>query len=174
MHTDPKRLLLKIVLRFFLLYFGLLLIYSIFLNRQKPDIFTLTTAKQVNMLYRAAGIPSYYFVMDNPAEIGIKADGQWLVKIIEGCNGMSVIFVFLAFVWAFPARWRYKLVYSIAGIFLIWTVNLLRIFILGFIYRDYPEWFDFSHRVLFPASIYGMVVILWIIWIRKILREGKV
>ncbi|NPA42987.1 MAG: exosortase family protein XrtF [Chlorobi bacterium] len=166
------RQLLLIVVRFFLFYFLFLFIYNQILSRHTPDPFTLTTAKQVNAVYRFTGYRTEYQTLENPAEIGIREGNRWFVKIIEGCNGMSVIFVFLAFVWAFPAPRRQKLIFSLAGVLLIWVVNILRIYILGLVYRYRPEWFDFGHKVLFPASIYGMVVLLWVVWLRRITRRA--
>ncbi len=168
--NDSQKLILKIVLLFFILYFFLLIIYNFILSAHTPDFFTVLTSKQVTFLYNLTGFNAHYEILSNPAEIGIFSGHDWLVKIIEGCNGISVIIVFLAFIWAFPAELSRKIWYSIIGMILIWGINLLRIYVLGLIYRFYPQWFDVSHRVFFPASIYGIVILLWILWIRKIVK----
>ncbi len=169
---SSHKLILSILFRFLSVYFILLLIYSYVLSLQMPDYFTLTTAKQVDLLYELTGYETRYEVLDNPAELGILTeDGSWLVRVIEGCNGVSVMIVFLAFVWAFPSEIKDKIKFSLTGIILIWLVNLLRIYTLGLIYHYRPGWFDISHRVFFPASVYGMVILLWMYWIRRLIRS---
>ena len=165
------KLILKIIFLFLGLYFVLMWVYNFFLSQSTPDVFTLLTAKQVNLLYHRTGFDTFYAALENPAEIGIKWGEHWLVKVVEGCNGISVIIVFLSFIWAFPAGFSDKLKFSFFGVMIIWLMNIVRIYILGLIYHYYPQWFDVSHRVFFPASIYGMVILLWIIWIRKLIRS---
>jgi exosortase family protein XrtF len=166
-----QKWLLKIILLFFGLYFILTVFYNFFLSLHTPDFFTLITAKQVNLLYHQTGFDTLYQVLDNPAEIGIRLGEHWLVKIVEGCNGISVMIVFLSFIWAFPAGITDKIKFSILGLSAIWIVNLIRIYVLGLIYLYRPGWFDISHRVFFPASVYGMVIFLWVLWIRMLVRS---
>ena len=167
MQTSPGKLLMKIVLRFFLLYFALLWIYNFSLQSRSPDYFTLATARQTAFLYRLSGMHPEIKEL-GPAGAGIMSNGKWVVRVVEGCNGISVIIVFLAFVWAFPAPLRDKIRFSLAGIVTIWAVNVLRISLLGWVYIKKPESFDIFHRVIFPAIIYGLVVILWTIWMRHL------
>ena len=106
--------------------------------------------------------------------MGIFDNGRWILNIIEGCNSVSILILFLAFVWAFPAPWKERLLFSVAGSALIWITNLLRLWVLGLVYAYRFAWFDPMHRVFFPAVIYGMVVLLWIIWMRRMMRRGVV
>jgi len=168
MNRSREKILLRIIGLYLLIYFGLLFIYNGFLRQQTPDFFTTLTAKQVNALYRFSGYDTTYSPLENPAEIGIFSSDKWMVKIIEGCNGISIIIVFLAFIWAFPAPVKRKLLFSAAGIIVIWLMNIWRIYALGLIYYHHPRLFDIAHRILFPAVMYAVIVVLWVIWIRRI------
>ncbi len=169
---NKNHIVFTVFIRFFAVYFLLLFLYNLGFRLGSPDIFTYTTAKQVNLVYRITGFPTHIHVLPDGKQIGIFRGEQWFVNIIEGCNGMSVIIIFLAFIWAFPSGIREKFKFSLIGILSIWLINILRIYILGLIYVYRPEWFDFSHRVLFPASVYIWVIVLWILWIKILLRSS--
>jgi len=53
------------------------------------------------------------------------------------------------------------------GVFSIYAFNIIRIVFLGYVLYAFPQYQDFLHRVLFPALIYGWIVLLWIIYIKK-------
>jgi exosortase family protein XrtF len=162
--------LIGILTGFFLLYFIFLFLYNRFLDFSVPDFFTLQTAKQVTFLYRMTGFPVEYRILTDSHEIGLFLNGNWLVKVMEGCNGISVIIIFISFILAFPDVWKKKWRYILGGTLAIWMVNLLRIYVLGLIYHYYPAYFDIAHRVFFPAAIYAMVIILWLLWIKDLSR----
>ncbi len=166
--------IIKIILRFFLVYGLLFAVYRFAVLERRPDFFTIQTARQTDLLFRATGHQTRWKVLPDGARVGIFDKGRWILNIIEGCNSVSIIILFLAFVWAFPAPWKERLWFSAAGTVLIWAVNLLRLWILGLVYAYRYSWFDPMHRVFFPAVIYGMVVVLWIIWMRRMMRRGVV
>ncbi len=166
--------LIKIILRFFVVYALLFAAYRLVILRSRPDFFTLQTARQTDLLYRATGHQTTWKVLPDGARVGIFDNGRWILNIIEGCNSVSILILFLAFVWAFPAPWKERLWFSGAGSALIWITNLLRLWVLGLVYAYRYSWFDPMHRVFFPAAIYGMVVLLWIIWVRRMMRRGVV
>ena len=160
--------LLVIILRFLIIYFILAGIYHYILSVSKPDFVTKQTARQVNMLFHISGYQTKVLVLNNPGEIGIKDAVRWFVKIIEGCNGMSVILFNLAFIFAFPTRLTKKLLYALVSSAILWIINLIRIYILGMVYVYYTRYFDIFHRVFFPAIIYASLVLIWFVWIKML------
>lgn len=92
-------------------------------------------------------------------------NGDLVARIIEGCNAVSIIILFMSFVLAFKKGLRQTLVFLLAGAALIYAINLLRIAILAIALYHYPEKEPFLHRVVFPAIIYGLVALLWMIWV---------
>jgi exosortase family protein XrtF len=63
--------------------------------------------------------------------------------------------------------------FLLAGIFLIHILNVARIviLILGLLYI--PEYEHVMHDVIFPLFIYGVVFVLWVIWINKFSLYAK-
>lgn len=92
---------------------------------------------------------------------------QKMARIIEGCNGLSVVILFVSFVIAFSGKMRVTLFYILGGSLLIYVLNVVRIALLCILMYYYPEQEHFLHGVLFPLFIYGVVFILWIIWVNK-------
>src|SRR5690625_7148659 len=45
-------------------------------------------------------------------------------------------------------------------------MNVLRIALLNYIFVYLPDYGKIAHDYLFPAIIYGTIVVLWIIWVR--------
>ena len=88
-------------------------------------------------------------------------------RIIEGCNAISVIILFVSFIVAFSGKLKQTLLYVLAGSVLIYLLNILRIVLLVVLVYNYPSEEHLLHGVLFPLIIYGIVFILWVIWVNK-------
>ena len=94
-----------------------------------------------------------------------------IVTLIEGCNGLSVMILFVAFLVAFKGPVKHYLWFVPVGLALIYVANLLRIFLLGIINIYWYSFSGYFHDYFFPAIIYGMVMILWIIWVKWLAGE---
>ena len=93
-------------------------------------------------------------------------NGKVATRMVEGCNAVSVMIMFLAFVFAFYKGVK-TFYFAFAGIVLLYILNLFRIYVLNVIVVDFPALTKPAHDYFFPAIIYGGVVILWLIWINK-------
>lgn len=93
-------------------------------------------------------------------------NGQHVINVVEGCNSVSIIILFLAFIIAFKGDLKDTFFFGIFGIVTIYLVNILRIFFIAAIYQKYPQHRIFIHDLLFPAIIYGYIFVLWIIWVQ--------
>lgn len=85
--------------------------------------------------------------------------------MVEGCNAISVMILFMAFVFAFYKGLK-TFIYALAGIVMLYIMNLLRIVGLNIVMSDYEEYGKMFHDFIFPAVIYGTVVVLWLVWIK--------
>lgn len=92
---------------------------------------------------------------------------QYVARIVEGCNAISVIILFISFVAAFSGKLKTTLLFIFAGSLLIYVLNVLRIATLSALIFYFPEQESFFHGVVFPLYIYGVVFILWLIWVNK-------
>ena len=160
--------ILFILLRFLGIWLVLFLMYQLFLNQYKGDIDAITrfVSDQSAFLLNKTGFetttkdfPYYetimFYIKEKPA-----------TRMVEGCNAVSVMIMFLAFVFAFykGAKTFY---FAFAGIVLLYILNLFRIYVLNVIVVDFPALTKPAHDYFFPAIIYGGVVVLWLIWINK-------
>jgi len=166
----------KSVLRFILTFIGsyLLLVmgYNIYLKlgasqEYYPDIITHGVARQSEGLINAFGYTASIEPDKAYPAMNLTINGEALAYIVEGCNAISVILLFVAFMLAFFERWKRTLLFILGGSVLIYIMNVLRIVVLAIGIYEYPEYSEVLHGTLFPAIIYGTVVLLWLIWIRS-------
>jgi exosortase family protein XrtF len=108
---------------------------------------------------------------DNLPVLKLNVEGVYLAQIIEGCNALSVIILFIAFVVAFAAGFKKTIMFLLAGSVLIYGINILRIVILSIALYEYPQYEEILHGVVFPAIIYGIVFLLWVLWVRQLKPE---
>ena len=130
-----------------------------------PDFITNLVAKQSNALLEGVGYKSA-LSPDNLGEgVFLTIENSFTVVIVEGCNSVSVIILFIAFIIAFAERFKKTFLFLFAGSVLIYTVNILRIAILVVAIYKFPEYENMLHSVVFPGIIYSMVFILWMVWV---------
>lgn len=165
------------VLKFLFLFLGTYIVlggcYLLYLSQEPsekyyPEIITHTVAKQSAALITSFGYEAVvYKSLENPSML-LSINGKTIVSIVEGCNAISVIILFTAFIIAFSQKKKPTILYIFAGAVLIYTVNLFRIALLTIGIYHYPQYQDFLHQIAFPAIIYGMVFLLWLLWVKRI------
>lgn len=154
------------LLKFILINAILTQAYSLYLDSfSSTDSFTYEVSVESSNLARFIGFDSY--IEQNPNEPSVRffLDNVYRVKIVEGCNGLAVMILFLSFVIAFGGRLLDMLVFIPLGILLIHLANIIRLVFLVYIYVYHYNYADSFHDYIFPAIIYGMVFILWVIWV---------
>jgi exosortase family protein XrtF len=112
--------------------------------------------------YRAQVVP-------HPDEPSLKLiiNEKYVARIIEGCNSVSVIILFISFIIAFSGDFKLTFLYILSGSVLIYIANLFRVVILAAGLYHYPWRKDILHTVIFPGIIYGMVCLLWVFWVNR-------
>lgn len=90
-----------------------------------------------------------------------------IARIIEGCNGLSVIILFISFIIAFSGKIKTTILFILGGSLLIHFLNVTRIALLTIFMYYFPKQKHILHGVIFPLFIYGVVFLLWIIWVNK-------
>ena len=98
---------------------------------------------------------------------------KYVARIVEGCNAISVIVLFISFVVAFSGKLKTTLFFIFGGSLLIYVLNVLRIAALSALIFYFPKQEPFLHGVLFPLYIYGVVFMLWLIWVRNFSRYAS-
>ncbi len=168
MFNDFKPVL-KILLRFIILYVVLVLGYQFYLNGFKNaglDSFSTWVMTQVDFVQNLIGYPSQ-MVHGKPQDetAWFYVSGKYVSRMVEGCNAISIMILFLAFVFAFFEGFK-TFVFGAVGLIFLHVMNVLRIVGLNILLVEYPQYSKMGHDYLFPAIIYGSVVVLWLIWIK--------
>lgn len=167
----------KGVIRFVLLFLGTYLVlsfcYSVYLQFSKggvyhPDFVTHLVAKQSAAIISGFGYEADIVAHQQYSQMQLFINKKFLGSIIEGCNSLSIIVLFISFIVAFAEKFKKTFLFILAGTALIYAVNLIRIVILSIALHHYPEQEKLLHGVVFPALIYGIVFLLWMLWVRKL------
>ena len=162
------------VLRFVVLFLGtyilLSVLYGVYLNLSKegayaPDFITNLVAKQSRSIIDGVGYQAEVIPHTSKPTMKLYINGKYLAHIIEGCNAVSIMILFVAFVISFAQHWKKTLLFILAGAVLIYAMNIVRIAILGVMLFEYPQYNKMLHGVVFPGIIYGMVFLLWMFWV---------
>lgn len=161
---------LLFILKFGLAYLVLTLVYERYLaiyenQGNQIDSITQAVASQTQAVLTGFGKKATTHIELESASIQLLYKNKHVASIIEGCNGISVIILFITFVFAFTGKTKQTLLFIFFGSVFIYVLNLLRIAILTVALYHYPEYENIMHRVLFPAFIYGVIFILWIVWV---------
>lgn len=161
---------------FFLAYIVLTLVYKFYLNSyssNKVDGITKNVADAVEYLMRLFNADVRVVENPNYSSIVVYYRKSSIVRIIEGCNAVSIIILFISFIMAFSGKFKTTLLFILFGTIFIYILNVIRIiFLIVLLYR-FPEYTHFLHGVLFPLIIYGLIFLLWIVWVTKYSKYAK-
>ena len=94
------------------------------------------------------------------------------VSIEAGCNGVEATIVLIAAILAFPAPWKHKLIGLAAGIVAVQGLNILRVISLFYLGQWDFQVFEWAHLYVWQALIMLDVLVVWLIWVRTLPREG--
>ena len=158
--------------KFLLFYMVFTFIYKQYLNQFNPllnqlDGISTHVANQTNNLLQLFNQDSHLIQHEFEPSIKIIYKNKYVSRIIEGCNAISVIILFAAFVFAFSVKLKRTIIYILIGAFLIYFLNIIRIALLIYFLYYYPQYEAFLHDIVFPLFIYGVVFVLWIAWVTR-------
>jgi exosortase/archaeosortase family protein len=100
--------------------------------------------------------------------VEVDANHERSLSIADVCNGLELIILYLGFIICLPSETSRKIKFSLAGVILIYIVNVLRCTALILIYLHYPAYLDFSHHYLFKFLIYALIFLLWYGYTQKL------
>tara|TARA_R110000787_G_scaffold91628_11_gene193055 strand:+ start:849 stop:1385 length:537 start_codon:yes stop_codon:yes gene_type:complete len=175
-----QRNIVLFLVKFFATYFILFGTYSFYLQKtqQKGDVFSCSpithkVAQQTNSVLSLFGYNASVVQHNKEMSVKIVLNGYYIARVIEGCNSVSILILFLAFVVAFPGSLKATILFSIAGSLIIYAVNILRIAFLTVMLFKYHDHQTLLHNLVFPAIIYGITFLLWVLWVHKFSNYKK-
>lgn len=158
---------LRFLLIFLSVYFVLNLVYGIWIERlgNQPDRATQWASEHSAAIVNALGWDAHAVPNPGGPTIRMMNGDRIILNVFEGCNGINVMIVFLAFVLAFGGLLRKMAWFIPMGLMAIHLFNLFRILLLYFLANSNSTYFYYFHKYLFTAVIYGVVFLLWWLWI---------
>lgn len=172
-----NKLIIIFLIKFFGTYAILFILYSFYLDKtqQSGEIYscapiTKTVANQAAWLLNQVGYTAE--TEQNSYEMSVRfiVDGDYIARVNEGCNAISVIILFISFIVAFSSKFVPTLLYILFGSLIIYVTNILRVAVISIAMYKYPEYQDKLHDLVFPTIIYGITFLLWFIWVRFFLK----
>lgn len=170
-----QKAILFFLLKFIGLYIVLNTAYGLWIEHYDPlpDPLTMIVTKQSAALISITEENISIGEDTRFPTVPVRQNGDTVISVFEGCNSLNVMIVFISFVTAFTGTWKKSLVFGAIGIVLIYLANLLRVGLLFFIAKYYPDNLYFFHKYLFTGLLYVLVFFLWYLWVRKVWPEKK-
>lgn len=158
--------------KFFLSYMLLTFIYQSYLNQYDKNTFevdgiTKLVAEQSKDLLLFFNKNAATETHLSQASVKFYYNNKYISRIVEGCNAVSVIILYFAFIIAFTGKWKPTLFFIVFGGLSIHALNIGRVSLLSVLFFNFPQYETFLHDVVFPLIIYGFVFLLWLIWVYK-------
>ena len=145
--------------------------YGIYINHYYPqsDPVTQLISNQVSAIISGAGTPVQTMPSPDKATISLieTSTNRTIVNVFEGCNGINVVIVFLAFLVAYQGTLKRTFIFAMTGLFVIHIFNLARIILLFQQAKNHSPYFYYIHKYLFTAILYFVVVVLWWLWVSR-------
>lgn len=95
----------------------------------------------------------------------IRAPGGGL-NILNGCEGIDVLFLLVAAFVAFPLPWRNRLLGLMAGAVFVFCLNQVRIVALFYAFRADKALFDLLHGTVAPVILITLTSLFFLAWTR--------
>lgn len=155
------------------LYLLLNTLYGFYIEAYYPmaDPLTILVSQQVGTLLSWFYEDISLQVLPGLAYGTLQYKGIEVINVFEGCNGVNVMIVYLAFLFAFSGRLKSTLFFLFTGLALLYLVNLVRVFLLFQISLHFPQQLYFFHKYFFTGILYLFVFTLWFAWVKRVKKE---
>jgi len=135
--------------------------------KMEPDGMTRLVAQQSCDFDKFLGEDVRIRQRKREASFRVFVNNKSVARVVEGCNAVSVMILFAAFIVAFSTTFKRTALYIIAGVLIIHILNVIRVGMLSLGFYYYYDYRRLLHDIIFPLFIYGVVFILWILWVIK-------
>lgn len=175
---NQHKVFFTFLLKFLVCYFVATLLYSFYLNQyhiqnNEVDGITHFVAHQTKNILVFSGDNCEIIKHEFEPSYKVIYNSVYIARIVEGCNAMSVIILFASFIVAFSVTFKTTFLYVLFGGIFIFILNIIRISLLTIGLYNYPSYGTLLHDIVFPLFIYGVVFVLWILWVINFSYNNK-
>jgi exosortase family protein XrtF len=145
------------------------IIYGIYVESSgtRPDAITFSVASQTSGVLGWAGYDTSIAEVADAPKVALRVGQAVELYVFEGCNGVNVMIVFVAFLIAFGGPLKAMAFFLPIGILIIHLFNLLRIGLLFRLAVTNSTHFYYYHKYVFTTTLYLAVFALWALWVLK-------
>jgi len=93
--------------------------------------------------------------------------------IIYHCAGVFGMMIYASAVLAYTARWWEKIYGLLFGIVGLYSINTIRMSVLGIIGMKWRKHFDFYHEFLWQGIFIIFVIGFWVFWKDKMIKQPE-
>lgn len=167
---------LMFLAKFLAIYFAGNVVYGIFIEsyQESPDPITIETTRQTSWLLNELGQNTGVIYQPESPLVTLQNEEIGVVNVYEGCNGINVMIIFVAFLFAYGGPKRFFVWFVPTGLALIHLINLARIALLYFTAVHKSDHFYYYHKYFFTAILYMVVFCLWALWVFKFQKKETV
>ena len=153
--------------KFLALYFIGNILYGVYIEShgEQPDGITWLVTGQTSWILDLAGYETAIADVPEAAKVSLMQNGDVVLHVYEGCNGLNVMIVFIAFLFAFGGPLKKLAIFLPLGLFIIHLVNLMRVSLLFHLALNNSQQFYYYHKYFFTATLYAVVFALWAVWV---------
>ena len=116
-----------------------------------------TTAKILNWLG--------YGAITDDTDILIAGHGR--LKLIYSCLGLGVMSFMIAFVAAYPAKLRSKLIFLLPALIGLQVLNIMRFLVLAIFWDKNQDGQIVDHHTVFNTLIYVIIIVSLYFWVKR-------
>ena len=164
------------LVKFIGIYVVVNLLYGFYVTayEPKPDPITSVVSYHTAIALKGCGWSTITEDNNTKPTTNLIFNGKSILAIYEGCNGVNVMIIFVAFLIAFGPISKAMWWFIPVGIGIIHGMNLARIALLFWVSLYLPDFMYFTHKYFFTAILYVVVFILWIWWVKRFTSAKRV
>lgn len=135
---------------------------------QIVDPLTAFVGRWVHWIFGLIGVNASVAPWDGGGGLVISIGGKAFAQLVEGCNAVSLMILFISFILATARGFLKTFGFLMTGLVIIFAVNLARIMLISLAIFQWASLTNILHDLVFPAIIYGTVLVLWLSWVMAI------
>ena len=157
----------SLVLRFCALFLFLIALYAALFN---TPLFERFVHAPMSRLVALCSLPLLSLVGDASLRTTFLEFNGFRGVIVEACNGVLPIYIYLAAVAALPSGWPQKLWGALIGVPVIFIVNVIRVISLMILGATRPDIVERIHIHVWQTLIVALAMGIWIYWAERFVR----
>ena len=157
-------------------YLILNLLYGLYINSYspEPDPVTFIVTEQTSWMLNLLGNETTILKDEARPNVHLNNEERGILAVFEGCNGLNTLIVFVSFLIAYGQLKKKLLWFIPLGVVVIHFFNLVRVGALYYITVYFDQYLYFTHKYLFTGFLFGIIFIMWYIWVKKIYNRELV